>query len=62
MAKVEITLGDKTYTDYQVLLRLAAGWKIAKLFASRSGASPGCVDTTPRGIGGRGGHRGRQLF
>lgn len=48
MAKVEITLGDKTYTDYLALLRLAAGWKIvAKLFASRPGASPGCVDTTP---------------
>lgn len=48
MAKVEITLGTKTYTDHLALLRLSDGWKIvAKLFASRPAASPGSVDTTP---------------
>jgi len=47
-AKVEVTLGTKTYTDHLALLRLSDGWKIvAKLFASRPAASPGSVDTTP---------------
>ena len=42
IAKLEITLGDKTYTDFLALLRLERGWQIcAKLFASRAVTPPG---------------------
>ena len=48
IAKLEISLGESTYTDFLALLRLERGWQIcAKLFASRSASLPYAVDTTP---------------
>lgn len=48
MAKVLITLGDKTYTDFLAMLHLNDGWNIvAKLFTSRCASLPYGVDTTP---------------
>lgn len=48
MAKVLITLGDNTYTDFLALLKLNDGWRIvAKLFTSRNAGLPYAFDTTP---------------
>lgn len=48
VAKVEIQLGQKVYSDFLALLRLSEGWRIiAKLFTSRDVEACSQVDSTP---------------
>merc|ERR1712032_26985 len=48
LAKVEIQLGRKLYTDFLSLLHLREGWQIvSKLFASRDAEACSPVDSTP---------------
>ena len=47
VAKVNITLGRTTYTDFLALLKLREGWRIvSKLFAPRDAALAAPFDTT----------------